>query len=203
MRDGQEIRAKTQVVVGVLCALFFAGCSLTSRSKVAPGVVAASNPSELIAWQATGRMGVSGVESGGSGSFAWVQNGSASEVQLRGPIGIGSLRLQIDGNAMRIDTGDGQSFEADAAHAEFASRIGAQVPTQNLRYWMLGIPAPGEFEWRQKEAGTDGAVLVQQDWQIEYQRFDMQAGLRLPTKLLAISGPVKVRILIDRWKALQ
>jgi len=32
----------------------------------------------------------------------------------------------------------------------FAERLGAQVPTADLRYWLAGVAAPGEHRW------TDG-----------------------------------------------
>jgi outer membrane lipoprotein LolB len=204
VRDVQDLSVRTSVIrvaLLILLAVSMVGCSLIPRAKSSVDTPI-KDLSELHDWQASGRIAVSGVSSGGSGSFTWVQRGGESQVHLRGPIGIGNLQLRFDEKAMRIDTGDGQTFEAEAAQAEFTSRLGAQIPTQNLRYWMRGIPAPGEFEWQQKSLGVDGAVLLQNEWKIEYQRFEPYSEVQLPSKLLATSGPVKVRILIDRWKAL-
>jgi outer membrane biogenesis lipoprotein LolB len=97
---------------------------------------------------------------------------------------------------MRIETADGQVFEADEAQSELTARLGAFVPARNLRYWLVGTAAPGEHQWI---SGTDTSTLTQQDWHIDYQRFAVTSGTRLPMKLIATSGPAKVRILIDRW----
>jgi hypothetical protein len=45
--------------------------------------------------------------------------------------------------------------------------------------------------------------LLQDDWRIEYQRFAINEGVRLPMKWVASSSTagviVKVRVVIDRW----
>ena len=44
------------------------------------------------------------------------------------------------------------------------------VPAGNLRYWMLGVAAPGEHRWHeQNEAGV--VTLEQDGWRIDYQRY--------------------------------
>ena len=117
---------------------------------------------------------------------------------MRGPVGIGSLRLAVSDQSLRIETADGQTLEADEAQAELTARLGAFVPARDLRYWLIGVAAPGDHQWT-----ADATILMQQDWRIEYQRFGVTDGVRLPLKLVAVSGPAKVRILIDRWKVVR
>jgi outer membrane lipoprotein LolB len=151
---------------------------------------------ELRSWQATGRIAVSGASTGGSGSFAWAQNGAESIVQMRGPVGIGSLRLTLSEQSLRVATADGEEFTEAEAAEELTRRLGASVPAQDLRYWLVGIAAPGEHQWSNAET----TVLTQHDWRITYERFGTTAGFRLPMKLVATSGPAKVKIVIDKWK---
>jgi outer membrane lipoprotein LolB len=185
-------RAALACVYCVAASMAISACAYTSRVTEAP----ARDAVELNDWQASGRIAVSGASSGGSGSFTWVQRGNQSKVQMRGPVGIGSLRLMLADQSLQVETSDGQTLSAEAARLELANRLGAEVPTQDLRYWMVGIAAPGEHQWT---TGVDTATLVQQDWRIDYQRYGVTSGVRLPLKLVAINGPAKVRILIDRW----
>jgi outer membrane lipoprotein LolB len=156
---------------------------------------------QLQYWQARGRLGISGAGQGGSGSFAWEQQRDRAEVQIRGPIGIGSVRLQMSGPAasphLRLETADGQVFEANSAWQELESRLGTPIPAQQLRYWMLGVPAPGEHRWLE-ERTDQTAVLEQDGWRIEYRYTDELSG-RLPSRIHAVSGNARVRIVIDRW----
>jgi outer membrane lipoprotein LolB len=156
---------------------------------------------QLQYWHARGRLGVSGGGQGGSGSFAWEQLRDRADVQIRGPIGIGSVRLHMSGSAdsphLKLETADGQVFEANAAWQELEVRLGAAVPAGKLRYWMLGVPAPGEHQWLE-ERSDQAAVLEQDGWRIEY-RYSEELSARLPSRIHATSGDARVRILIDRW----
>lgn len=160
---------------------------------------------KLEHWEARGRIGVSGSGQGGSGSFDWLQARNNADVHIRGPIGIGSIRLQMSGSAedpqLRLETGNGQTFQADTAWAELEQRLGTRVPAEKLRYWMLGIPAPGEHQWpeaRSLEGQSDRAVLEQDGWRIEY-RYADSLSARLPQRIHATSGDARVRIVIDSW----
>src|SRR5262245_46664617 len=170
----------------VLIAL--SGCS-TLRRSTPPSQTEPREPSSLSRWQASGRIAVSGVESGGSGSFNWMQRDGNTTVQLRGPVGIGSLRLTIANDALSVASADGREFVAEQAEEELAARLGASVPTKNLRYWLVGIAAPGEHQW---STSGETSTLVQNEWRIDYQKFQIAAGARVPAKFVAASGPAKV-----------
>jgi outer membrane lipoprotein LolB len=176
----------------IFLAIAIAGCATTRTTQNT-----VSDPADLHEWQASGRIAVSGANEGGSGSFTWQQQGADAIVQLHGPVGIGSLRIALSDTNIDIKTGDGHHYTADDAEAELADRLGAKVPAQDLRYWLVGVAAPGAHEWSN---AVDSATLVQHEWRIDYQRFGTTSGLRLPTKLVAASGSAKVRIVIDRWK---
>jgi outer membrane lipoprotein LolB len=176
-----------------------AGCATV---KPGPGAAVPADLADLDRWQAHGRLGVSGSDSGGSGSFDWQQRGDNADIQIRGPVGVGSVRLQLRGSAdnpdLRMETGNGRMLQSEAAWRELEARLGAAVPAGSLRYWMLGVPAPGEHRWL--EPAADGtATLEQAGWRIDYQRFSTEPGARVPVKFRAVSGDARVRIVVDRW----
>jgi outer membrane lipoprotein LolB len=178
----------------VVLFLFFAGCASAPRQPAAPVDLA-----QLDSWQARGRLGVSGPENGGSGSFDWEQRGDRTEVQIRGPVGVGSVRLQLRGSDLKLETADGRKLESDDAWSELEARLGAQVPATSLRYWILGLAAPGEHRWH--EPAADGVVTLEQGgWRIDYQRYSTEPGARVPVKMSASNGTARVRIVVDRWR---
>jgi|HigsolmetaAR202D_1030399.scaffolds.fasta_scaffold00727_13 outer membrane lipoprotein LolB len=195
----RAMRGLSRVLLAMLCAAgLLAGCKTVPRAPVPPVSL-----EQLEAWQVRGRLAVSGPSGGGSGTFNWTQRPDGSTVQIRGPVGIGSVRLELRGAPDRpeieLQTGDGEVLEADAAWSELESRLGAALPAGYLRYWLLGLAAPGEHRW--SESGSDGEVsLEQQGWRIDYQRYSDELGARLPMRLRATSGAARVRIVIDRWK---
>ena len=161
-----------------------------------------SDPSALTHWQARGRIGVSGVEGGGSGSFTWQQDDDRADINIRGPAGIGSLRLKVQGSeedpALTLQTGDGATLESQAAWDELETRLGATVPAGHLRFWMLGLAAPGEHEWQSTAEGQKS--LLQDGWRIVYQQYSNAFGALVPVRMNASSGSTRVRIVVDRWQ---
>jgi outer membrane lipoprotein LolB len=190
------VRRQLLLICIAVIAAFIAGCaSVPTR----PGAPLPADLADLHRWQAHGRLGISGTHSGGSGSFDWRQRGDRAEVQIRGPVGIGSVRLQLRGDDLILETSDGQHLESAAAWTELEARLGAPVPASNLRYWMLGLAAPGEHQWH--EHNPTGIVTLEQDgWRIDYQRYSSEPGIRVPVKMSATSGDAHVRIVVDRWR---
>lgn len=189
------------IPIALLCALA-AGCAGTPGTTQ-PGSAIPADLHHLERWQARGRIGVSGPEKGGSGSFEWQQRGDRSDVEIRGPVGIGGVRLEMSGAGghpdLVLQTGDGRKLESDAAWSELQTQLGAEVPAGNLRFWMLGLAAPGEHRWH--EANPEGVVTLEQGgWRIDYQRYSDQAGARVPMRMTATSGAASVRIVVDRWQ---
>jgi len=181
--------------------LLCAGCAVTPKQP--SGVPANVDHAQLDQWQARGRLGVSGPENGGSGSFDWQQRGDRTDLQIRGPVGVGSVRLQLRGDPanpdLKLETADGRKLESTDAWNELESRLGAQVPAGSLRFWILGLAAPGEHVWH--EAAPDGSVTLEQGgWRIDYQRYSTEPGARVPVKMSASNGAARVRIVVDRWR---
>lgn len=183
-----------------MVCLIAAGCA---TAPTAPGTAIPPDLKDLDRWQARGRLGVSGSENGGSGSFEWRQRGDVANVQIRGPVGIGGVHMEMRGSGatpgLTLETSDGLKLESDAAWAELQNRLGTSVPAGNLRYWMLGVAAPGEHRWH--EENEHGVVTLEQDgWRIDYQRYSDEPGARVPMRITATSGDARVRIVVDRWQ---
>jgi outer membrane lipoprotein LolB len=185
----------------LVLVLLATGCTSVSRKPEAPP--AGVDLAQRDRWQARGRLGVSGPQNGGSGSFDWQQRGDRTELQIRGPVGVGSVLLQLHGDPaspeLKLETADGRKLEAAAAWDELEARLGAPVPAGNLRYWILGLAAPGEHQWR--EPNSDGVVTLEQGgWRIDYQRYSTEPGARVPVRMTASNGEARVRIVVDRWR---
>lgn len=190
-----------RLLLTAVSLVILAGCvSAPSKRTSAP---LPADLQQLDRWQARGRIAVSGPAGGGSGSFHWQQRADQAQVQIRGPVGIGSVSLQVDGDAehpqLTLETGDGQTLQSDAAWTELESRLGAPVPAGNLRFWMLGLAAPGDHQWHEQTA--EGVTRLDQGgWSIDYQKYSDEPGLRVPSRIRARSGDASVRIVVDRWQ---
>ena len=186
---------RSVLVVGALIAL--TGCATPTPRVSAP----IEDLATLAHWQANGRLAVAGAQGGGSGSFQWQQARADSEIAIRGPIGVGSLRVQLDAehpDRMHLQLGDGRELHSEAAWAELEARLGAPVPAANLRYWLLGLAAPGAHEWLERDEHS--AVLLQDGWRIEFLEYTVVNGQRTPSRMNATHGPARIRLVIQKWR---
>jgi len=175
--------------------LLIAGCTTTPKQSVTEPVTDAT---QLRDWYAQGRMGVSGVAQAGSGSFSWQQHGEVSQVNLHGPLGAGAVSLLLD-TALHVTFSNGIRYDADDALRELELRLGAAVPVKQLSYWLRGVPAPGDYQWR--EDGKDGKRSLQQDnWTIEYDDSVQVEVIQLPRKITATHDAARIRVVIESWK---
>jgi outer membrane lipoprotein LolB len=156
-------------------------------------------PSE--SWSAQGRIGITGVPQSGSASFDWTQRGDVSHLQLRGPIGMGSMTIDID-DSIHVTTSNGAHYDAENALKELESRLGVAMPVKQMRYWLRGMAAPGSGEWQPKTPDGNHAILDQDGWHIEFELNAQSSGasqIQLPRKINASHEQIRIKVVVQGW----
>ncbi len=138
-------------------------------------------------------------EVGGSGSFTWRQAGPATTLSIRGPLGAGAIEIVTDGQAMSVTDGAGRSVDSTEAEAALRGRLGADLPWTALRYWMLGVPAPGDAAAVVDSTVAPLRVIDQAGWNVGYESFRAVAGTALPARFAATRGAIRLKVIIDGW----
>jgi len=158
------------------------------------------NPDELTQWTAKGRIALVARGEGGSGSFVWGQRSERTELTVRGPLGAGGVQLVTDGATFELADGSGQPLDGDAARTELERRLGARLPVAELRYWLLGLPAPQRAGSGAVQMAT-GSVpgFVQDGWVVSFEEYQPQGRWTLPVRLTATTSSARVRIVVDDW----
>jgi outer membrane lipoprotein LolB len=177
-------------------ALALSGCAAPPR---APEGVTRPDPAILNQWSASGRMAIAAGTDGGSGSFDWVQDGATSRLDLRGPLGAGAVRLVVTPGTLSLADGSGRVLDADLARADLQARLGADLPWDHLRFWLLGVPAPGVEATVLDQDAAPWRLIEQAGWRLAYDSFDVVGGMNLPKRLTAERGAVRVRVIVDTW----
>lgn len=177
-------------------ALALTGCAAPPR---APEGGALPDAGALRQWTAAGRMAIAAGNEGGSGSFAWEQDEATTRLDLRGPLGAGAVRLTLTPESLSMADGSGRVLDAAATRAELEARLGADLPWRHLRYWMLGVPAPGEPAVVRDGDAAPWRVIEQAGWRLAYESFVTARGVSLPQRFSAERSPVRVRVIVDAW----
>lgn len=185
-----------------LAFLALAGCqSVPVRPVAAPAAAARDALTLLHAWHATGRVGVRTGNDGFQASFDWREAAGRGELGVRGPFGAGAARVIRTDAHIRIESGDAAPVEVDAPfdalERTFTERIGFPLPLDSLRYWLLGVPAPG-----QPSVG-DGARFDQAGWGVAISEYAVVPGAPgpLPARLVLTRASTRIKVIVEHWQA--
>jgi outer membrane lipoprotein LolB len=187
-----------------LIFIAIAGCSSTARRAAVEPQSWDARLMELQArdsFELTGRVAVASGQEGFNARLRWEQSGTTSDVALDGPFGAGGVRIQSDGSNLQVATSGGEELDAEAARAEITRRIGFEPPLASLRYWLLGVPDPASPANPVLDSEARLASLEQGGWRIEYNDYAAVEGRWLPRRLTLHHGEVRVRLLVDNWRA--
>ncbi len=190
---------RTLGLVALLAGL--GGCAtLPPASTVVPDVAARQAIGALDAWQAVGRVAVRSGGEGFSASFDWREAAGRGELGVRGPFGAGAVHISRSDERIRIESGSAVPLDVpapfEALEPELVARLGFPLPLGPLRYWMLGVPAPG--------LPSDGAGgdFSQGGWQVSVGGYVPVAGAPgpLPARLTLTRDTTRIRVVVDRWR---
>jgi outer membrane lipoprotein LolB len=155
----------------------------------------------LDAWTLDGRIAVAAGENGFSGGFDWAQQGGRADVTLSGPLGGPDFAIHVEGDALSVRL-RGETYAGDDAQRLVEERIGPghALPVGEMRYWLVGVPAPALPH--EETLGDEGrlASLSQSGWQVRYARYDSVGSLALPGRVEMTTEGLRLRIAVSNWR---
>jgi outer membrane lipoprotein LolB len=184
-------------------SLLLAGCATTT---VAPPQLSADQQRNLLQGLAgfsfTGRVAIAGQDS--TPSMEWRQQRDVAKVRLFGPMGVGGIQVEYSPERLRLETGGGGKLRDGEAEQLLIRELGFVPPFDSLRYWVLGVPAPGSPAGQSFDAEGRVQQMEQQDWLIRYDRhvqvISTAGAVQLPAKLVATRDGLRLTLVIDRWR---
>lgn len=150
-------------------------------------------------WSLNGRLGIQTDHEGWHVSINWQQHQSDYTIRLTAPLGQGSLLLEGNPDGVQLQTSDGDSVQAEDPSLLLYQQFGWRVPVTALRYWVLGLPAPGESTHSLDEYGRL-SHLQQSGWEIAFLDYENRQGFELPGRVFVNNHNAKVRLVIGDWE---
>jgi outer membrane lipoprotein LolB len=159
---------------------------------------------QLQAWthfELKGRVAVAAGSDGFNADLHWIQDGERSQVTLQGPLGVGAAEITVTGEQLVLVTSRGEHIDSDAAHTALAQRLGFDPPLASLRYWILGVPDPGQPSTEELDASQQRlSALTQGGWHVTYASYVAAGDGALPARLTVLRNDVRLRVLVDDWQ---
>jgi outer membrane lipoprotein LolB len=188
-------------------ALLLAGCAVLRPAAPpvvpAPSAVGASVWEQRVGvlqslpdWELQGRAAVAYGKQGWQASLTFTQSGDVSDVHLAGPLGIAASELTLMPAGLSVN---GAPPTADVVN-RLQAKIGFALPLEDLRYWLLGVPAPDAPADVTRNASDRAAQLSQAGWTVVFDRYMPNQGDVLPARLVLSHEDVRIRIVVEQWK---
>jgi len=160
----------------------------------------------VSAWKLRGKVGLRGGRKNGQASVVWTHREGRDTLRLFGPFGGGLVQLEQTpaGAVLRRAKGN-KIHRGDNARALLLETTGWDIPFEQLRYWILGLPAPGPVQSRALDPWGRLARLEQAGWVIRFESYRRYGDHRLPRRLRvesrrADAAGVRVQVVVKRWE---
>ena len=129
----------------------------------------------------------------------WRQDEDEYRIRLGGLIGEAAVELR--GGPAGVDLLDRDGVHhADSPESLLRDRLGWTFPLQGLRYWVLGITAPGSsVERLDLDRQGRPSLLLQSGWRIVYRRYSEVGDLVLPERLDFDRAELEARLVVSHW----
>ena len=148
---------------------------------------------KLERWSFEGRLALTGKNDSWSASINWGHRPDDEKIKLSGPLGQGATVIQLTGDLVTIDRGDGQAQSSTQPEEFINQQLGMFVPVHSLRYWVVGLPEP-------TSAFVETATgFKQAGWFIEYKQMQPVDDQSMPRKITVTNEQVKLKLIIDQW----
>ncbi|MDY6943421.1 MAG: lipoprotein insertase outer membrane protein LolB [Pseudomonadota bacterium] len=153
-------------------------------------------------WEVQGRVGLVANGEGWTARLTWRQEAERYSISLNGPLGTGGVRIDGDQRLLTVQSaGETRYFEMGPEDALWQV-TGQRLPLEGLRYWLLGVDAPGSPSdpvWDDKGRLRQ---LTQDGWTIQYLAYRSAFGWDLPSRLAADRSDVRIKLVIQDWVSL-
>jgi outer membrane lipoprotein LolB len=198
-------RASSLAALAVLAML--GGCrtapppvAIPGPGADAPWPVQRAALEKLERYALAGKVAVAANGQGFSAALRYEQQPRRADLALDGPLGIGGMRIALAENHLGVTNSRGEALDGEAARAEIERRLGFELPLDELRWWLLGLPAPGQSD---VDAAPDSGEIrgfVQNGWHVAINTRAPALGFSLPQRLTAERGGARLKLFVERWR---
>lgn len=187
---------------------FLAGCKTAPPASTtilgpgadAPWAAQREALQKVDRYSLAGKAAVAANGQGFSASLRYDQQPKRADLALDGPLGIGGLRILLAGERMEITNSKGEALDGDAARAELERKLGFELPLNELRWWLLGLPAPGDSALDLDPVTGEIHGFTQRGWKVVINTRAPALGFSLPQRLTAERDGARLKLFAERWQ---
>jgi len=155
---------------------------------------------KLQSWDLQGRVAIETAQDNWTASVTWRNDAESYRMRFMAPLSQGTFELTGAPGRVQLRLPE-KTLEAPDPRRLMQDNLGWSLPVSGMRYWVVGLPAPGRETQELRVDGNGRLVDLRQDgWRISVLRYKKVGGLELPEKMYLQNDPVKVRLVVGEWQ---
>ena len=189
--------------------LLVSACATLPPPATQPPTTASINQKHLAtlanikAFSLKGRLGVVTNPRGFTGGIDWQHQLINDNIDVYSPVGGKVANIVKNPNGVTLTTQDGHSIKANDAETLNEATLGWRLPLSGLSDWALGKPTSSKIEAATWDETGQLITLKQDGWDISYENYAETNGVSLPNKIVLKSEKVNLKLLVEKWVALE
>ena len=149
-------------------------------------------------WQANAKIAIKVNRESQTATMIWRQEKDLFDLVFSGPFGQSAIKLQGDSQSATLTLPKETPLTGPRTSELLRKRLGWELPVENAKYWILGIPSP--LSKNQATLKDERLFkLVQDGWDISYTKYNKIDQHYLPAKIILTRGDVKLLIAVYKW----
>ncbi len=134
--------------------------------------------------------------------FNWQQQATDRyRLLLTSPIGSTELQLDQQGNTVQLVDNKGQRYMSHDAQTMIGKLTGMQIPLDNLRQWMLGLPGNADHFTLNDKYQLQSADYSQNGvtWHVSISSYNNSVSPALPANVELTTEGQRIKLRMDSW----
>ena len=117
-------------------------------------------------------------------------------------MGGAAIQIEVEGAAYVVTDERGVTYDGEDARRFIEQNLGPEspLPIAEMRYWLLGAPAPASPYREAVGAGGSLSGLEQSGWTVNYQRYRAVGSIALPERVEMTTEGLRLRVVISEWR---
>jgi len=152
-------------------------------------------------WDMRGSLVIDTGERSYQARFTWLQRGDRLELLVRGLLGARSFRIEGSSAELTVEA-SGETQVLTEPERQLSEMLGWWLPVTSAGHWLLGKPDPDFPAISDQGAAATLATIVQRDWQIRYDEYQLVDGLLVPRRITLTDDPLELILAIRSWESI-
>lgn len=194
-----------RVCMALLAAVVLGGCASLQRPPVEPDpaeryAARQARLQSLAGWRLYARAAIQTPSESGTVSLFWRQGRERYTLTLRAALGAGTVELRGGPDGVTLRSSGGHRDSAASAAVLVRRHTGYTLPVERLRYWVLGLPAPGARRSLSLNRNGEVEAFRQAGWTLHYDHYRSAGELRMPGTIRASGQGVELKLAVQQWE---